>query len=365
MAQSQLTNTCCNPFEQCNHSSTKRNLRPVARWICERTPSISMGSKICDDCRKNLANVHTTISSDSESGSEAYVDVSESLVSLNQCLSEIGETPVSKRKLKQTKYSKQKIDKIITAMKRAMISDVQPDETDDEGEIIKQLKERFHSATNMSEKVQLFYQKVGQSERFRLSLVNLTIWPEKILFAASTKLMMPGRKDFVSVKQDERRVHVQKRLILSNLREVYQSFKVKFPTEKVGFSKFAELRPKHCILAGASGTHSVCVCTIHQNVKLMMLGGKLPDLTEHSDIPTTYHNCLARIICNPPLPGCYLSTCNSCPGITRLRDDLMAVMDDSMIDNVVFKSSGSLLIDLHLKQSVRQLMTFWKYSVRN
>ena len=81
---------------------------------------------------------------------------------------------------------------------------------------------------------------------------------------------MPGKKDFVSVKQEGKRVQVQKRLMLSNLREVYREFKEKFPDRKIGFSKFAELRPKHCILAGASGTHSVCVCTIHQNVKLMM-----------------------------------------------------------------------------------------------
>ena len=32
------------------------------------------------------------------------------------------------------------------------------------------------------------------------------------------------------------------------------------PDVKVGFSKFAELRPKECVLAGATGTHSVCVC---------------------------------------------------------------------------------------------------------
>ena len=56
---------------------------------------------------------------------------------------------------------------------------------------------------------------------------------------------------------------------------------------KVGLFKFADFRPKHCVLAGASGTHSVCVCTIHQNVKLMMLG------IQHSDIPT-YHHCLAK-----------------------------------------------------------------------
>ena len=168
---------------------------------------------------------------------------------------------------------------------------------------------------------------------------------------------MPGKKDFVSVKQGEQRVHIQKRLVLSNLREVYQLFKDRFPTETVGFSKFADLRPKHCILAGASGTHSVCVCTIHQNVKLMMLGVKLSDLTAHSDTPlSTYHSCLAQMICNPPQPGCYLGTCDFCPGITRLRDDLLTIMEDNMIDSVVFKH-GFLLIDLHLKQSPSQLMS--------
>ena len=74
---------------------------------------------------------------------------------------------------------------------------------------------------------------------------------------------MPGKKDFVSVKSADGRIHVQKCLILSNLMELHQRFKTKYPQQRIGFSKFAELRPKHCILAGASGTHIVCVCTIH------------------------------------------------------------------------------------------------------
>jgi len=55
---------------------------------------------------------------------------------------------------------------------------------------------------------------------------------------------------------------------VNNLKEAYQRFKEKHPMEKIGFSKFADLCPKHCVLAGASGTHAVCVCTIHQNIKL-------------------------------------------------------------------------------------------------
>ena len=71
---------------------------------------------------------------------------------------------------------------------------------------------------------------------------------------------------------------MQKRLVPCNLRELYQVFKDHYPNEVIGLSKFADLRPKHCVLAGASGSHSVCVCTIHQNMKLMMLDAKLPDL---------------------------------------------------------------------------------------
>ena len=102
---------------------------------------------------------------------------------------------------------------------------------------------------------------------------------------------IPRKKDFVSVKKEGKRQHIQKRLVLSNLREVYHEFKERFPDLKVGFSKFAELRPtcNHCVLAGASGTHSVCVCTIDQNVKLMSLVQemRIPELP-------TYHHCWRR-----------------------------------------------------------------------
>ena len=52
---------------------------------------------------------------------------------------------------------------------------------------------------------------------------------------------MPGKKDYVSIAKNE---HRQKRLILCNLHELYSAFKEKHPNVKVGFSKFAELRPK-------------------------------------------------------------------------------------------------------------------------
>ena len=41
---------------------------------------------------------------------------------------------------------------------------------------------------------------------------------------------MPWKKDYVSI---ERNVHVQKRLILSNLRELFVEFKTEYPSLKV------------------------------------------------------------------------------------------------------------------------------------
>ena len=77
-------------------------------------------------------------------------------------------------------------------------------------------------------------------------------------------------------------------------------FKEKIPDSKIEVSKFAERRPKHCVLAGMSGTHSVCVCTIHQNVKLMLLVQEI-----HIPELPTYHHCLVKIICSLPHPRCY------------------------------------------------------------
>ena len=150
--------------------------------------------------------------------------------------------------------------------------------------------------------------------------------------------VMPGKKDCISVKVDDRRILVQKRLLLGNLKEVYQQFKDQFSAENIGFSRFAELRPKHCVLAGASGTHAVCVCTIHQNTKLMMVAGKLAELTAGREFHLQhYYHCIALVICNPPQPACYLRICQLCPGISQLKDYLNDVMDDNYIDSIQYK----------------------------
>ena len=78
---------------------------------------------------------------------------------------------------------------------------------------------------------------------------------------------IPGKKDYVSIAKG---VHKQKHLVLCNLREMYAAFKEKYPNINLGFSKFCTFGPKWCVLAGSSGTHSVCICSIHQNAILLV-----------------------------------------------------------------------------------------------
>ena len=68
--------------------------------------------------------------------------------------------------------------------------------------------------------------------------------------------VMPGKKDCVSIKVNDTRISIQKRLLLGNLKEVYQQFKDQFPAD-----------PKHCVLAGASGTHAVATYVFVLSIK--------------------------------------------------------------------------------------------------
>ena len=192
---------------------------------------------------------------------------------------------------------------------------------DDGNEMIKQLKEKFHETEEKSVKVQIltplpmswtikkienefkasnYMMRKAKSLNGILSLPNpnqghslgndTIALVQNFYESGEISRIMPGKEDCASIKVNGTRISVQKRLLLGSLKEVFQQFKDQFPVEKIGFSRFAELRPKHCVLAGASGTHAVCACTIHQNTKLMMIGGKLEELTANTEVHLKHYN---------------------------------------------------------------------------
>lgn len=122
-------------------------------------------------------------------------------------------------------------------------------------------------------------------------------------------------------------------MVLCNLKELYEEYKKKFPNNKIGFSKFASLRPKNCILAGSSGTHSVCVCVIHQNIKLMLEGAfKNSNYINFKD----YHTWINLVVCSEPGYNCYYGNCTSCPGFEKLRSIFHEYFENSKIKAINF-----------------------------
>ena len=108
--------------------------------------------------------------------------------------------------------------------------------------------------------------------------------------------------------------HMQKRLLLCDLKELYASFKQKYPLLKIGFSTFCSLRPKWCVLIGCSGTHSVCVCTVHQNV-ILMLGAVNLD-KDHNEL-------MDMMVCSRDSKMCMIHRCVNCPADNQALENYL------------------------------------------
>jgi hypothetical protein len=310
---------------------------------------------------------------------DAYVSPDHELSILNESLSVIGQSPIDRKKVKRPRYVERKAKSIKFAVKRKLelvtgseILEKEegiPDHNAEFIEMIDQLKNKFQSCKKRSEKVQVLtvlpkswsIKKITdefQTSNYMARKAKKLVRTSGVLSTPNPKLgktlkkktardvqafyncdsisrVMPGKKDYISISIDGERHHAQKRLVLCNLKEAFQQFKEQNPETKIGFSKFAELRPKECILAGDSGTHAVCVCTIHQNTKLMMIGAKLDQITagrfKH------YRHCLASIQCNPPRIECFLGQCENCPGVDVLHEELERSFDEFLVDQVEYR----------------------------
>ena len=132
--------------------------------MCEQADNISKGMRICDSCRKALAktpacllevesrlSVLPELESSSLSGSprsqsppcseELQFEASKSLKQINQCLEEVGKTPVTRKKLRSKKYLDKKLDEVTEMVKKVTIGDTDTVRSTDESEMLEQLKE--------------------------------------------------------------------------------------------------------------------------------------------------------------------------------------------------------------------------------
>ena len=138
--------------------------------------------------------------------------------------------------------------------------------------------------------------------------------------------------------------YAQKRLLLCTLRELYCEFKQQNADIKLGFSKFCTLRPKWRVIAGASGTHSVCVCTMHQNTILLLHAA-------HIEETYMYKELIALAVCDLENKEYMLQGCSNCPGF-RLVETMLQEKFEDLNEEISFKQWVSVDITDLISQSL-------------
>ena len=130
---------------------------------------------------------------------------------------------------------------------------------------------------------------------------------------------LPGTSDKVSIAK---KVYEQKRLILLNsCAELWIVFKELHPENKIGLTRFTQLRPKWCVSPGSAGTHKVCVCVHHENAKLLAIA-----------CGCNYKDLVEILVCDVTDKGCMVHRCENCPGDSALTTYLNSVFEISSDD---------------------------------
>lgn len=370
-----LQRTCCNPFNKKSHISTK-SLRvidfPTADILKDMTKvDVKPGQKLCPACRKELKN-RTMASSSSASEHDEGMKVSESV---NTSLTALGVSPLKFQKVSvrdSRSYAKRKISQVQSVIggKIASVGGFDPEDVQaastsrqcenclDYNNLLEELKEKL-KISSRSEQLQILTlapsswsrkktsTEFGVSERMvkkarklktEVGIMSMPgnkrgkklpddVKQKVVCFFEDDEFsrICPGKKDCVSVRIAGEKVQKQKRLLLSNIKEMFIAYRDKNGPE-IGFSKFCELRPKWCVTVGAAGTHSVCVCTIHQNVKLML---------EASPIKEDYKILIEKTVCSLESKDCMLHRCEECPGEEGLKQFLANIFEDCDPEDVI------------------------------
>ena len=406
---------CCDPWLRHTGRKGKQShgLRVITTALAEQYSNLDLipGQKLCTQCRKHLSNWFAPVVCDAEpchdneppnDDDDFEMSTSAAVQQLNTSLTALGESPIVKKRLSSKNYANEKLQKVgNTIRKRLRVNDDTDDHTDNSSDdltnIIDRLKAKFIDS-GRSEQIQILTlapstwtvrrvmaefgatfhmartaKQISASEGIMATpnpkpgkaLNNATANAVSDFYNSdSISRLMPGKRDCVSMRVNGIKENIQKRLILCNLREAYKQFKTEHPELPIGFSKFAALRPKNVVLPGASGTHSVCVCTSHQNVKLMLHGAKLERASAYRNIlgddykgEINYKHLLAALTCNPAMPECSLGKCVHCPSVDQLKGKLIAAFDELSVDEISYKAWVS--VDrTNLETVVRQTDSF-------
>ena len=104
--------------------------------------------------------------------------------------------------------------------------------------------------------------------------------------------MAPGKRDVVTIKDQEGKKKLQKRHLYMSIKETYMVFKDENPNVKIGLTKFSTLHPPNVLLSSQTPS-KVCICVYHQNMLLALdiIHRHVPGIPVYSTVYCT-HPCM-------------------------------------------------------------------------
>lgn len=324
------SNRCSNPLRRDGHIG--KSLRNISESISKMFPNLSLNAKICSQCRKMCNETKARDSSFCEDTEDSDFNDNDHSPSKKICLSR-----------------EQQLEDLLEGLKHKFKN---LPENDPLRVSILTIAPECWSIRQIAEEFQASYRMVKQAKDLRKSSGVLAIPPLKkgrnlpdetvskvIEFYENDEnsRIMPHKKETVTVRINDRKEKKQKRLLLSDIKVLHTCFKKKYPLFPIGLTKFAELRPKWCVLAGTSGTHNVCVCVIHQNVKAMIDAAGLETFSKNlKTILNNSDDCIRFILCDKPKDTCHVLQCKDCPKLENFSDLLLGILNQNNIRQVIF-----------------------------
>lgn len=308
----------------------------------------------------SMTSVNTTDSEIGECSQSVNIEI------FNKSISSILTSPIDRKKMNSINYVKRKYEEVNKKIRREIfklntIDEIDRDKVNEFDEMIAQIKDKFSKdGITRNEKLQLLSilprswtvqkimdtfntsrylatqakQSLEGTSKSRTSFGLSNVAKEIVVNFYEddeTSRVMPGQRDYVSVMRDGKRLAIQKRLMMTTLRESFNRFTELHSGVQIGFSSFAKLRPKNCKLLTSSGTHNVCVCTIHENVNLIIHSLKkynlLHDLIFFTD----------SLLCETKTVDCTLRCCEKCSDSTTFERSLLSEIEENGIDELQFE----------------------------
>lgn len=308
-----------------------------------------------------------------EEGDFAY-DVEKVKEHLNELLLALGHEKLDENpdSFRSRRYFEIVVENIKKGLSNSVFGSVPVEkECPDCAEMISQLKDKYHNSADRVKKYQILSVVPKSWNANRTATTFDTTWhmannaqkmvqQHGILFSVAKKIGSntipaevvnlvkefyrsdevssdrPAINDKISVRgENGEKEDKQIKLILMNLKEAFIKFKEKHENVKIGFSKFASVRPKECLLAlDKRGMHAVCVCIYHQNVKLAS-----DSLVRNMRLPPDvkdYKGFCAKLLCATPTVDCHMRTCEACKSDANLRKILEESFTDEY-ERIIYK----------------------------